>query len=410
MIKLPNLAHNLFPFEKLVTLILAQYFFVAYCVPQTIVYQNSRKFALIRGKKVLISPMFSNFMKLEEEAYSEEDAAWDVFVAEHPHGSILQTMDWARLKNRFGWTSQRVWLKQDGRFVAGAQILFRSVGLGMIKVGYIPHGPLVDWQNEEQVGLLLNQIDHACYQRGAGIVKIEPLIWQDETAVVEGWTAVSSQPNMAYADTIQPPRTVMVDLHPSEEEILAAMKSKTRYNIRLSARKGVTVRQGTVKDIRFFTQLAQITAQRDGFGLHSPEYYLTAFQFFEPDRAVLLIAEYEKRPLAAAMIFRLGETAAYLYGASGNEERQRMPAYAVQWAAIQWGKQRGCTQYDMWGIPDAEPEELEADFTKRTDGLWPVYRAKRGYGGRVVRTVGAVDRVYNPRTKKLYDWWRRRKN
>ena len=70
----------------------------------------------------------------------------------------------------------------------------------------------------------------------------------------------------------------------------------------------------------------------------------------------LFLAEYEGRPLAGVMVFVLGDTAAYLYGASSNEERQRMPTYAVQWAAMEWAKTQGCRRYDLWGVPDA-PEE-----------------------------------------------------
>ncbi len=189
---------------------------------------------------------------------------------------------------------------------------------------------------------------------------------------------------------------------------MAAMKSKTRYNIRLSARKDITVREGTAADIPAFINLMHVTGQRDNFGTHDPLYYRDAFNLFTPDQAVLLIAEYEERPLAAAFITAFGETATYLYGASGNEERNRMPAYAVQWAAIRWAKQKGCTQYDLWGIPDASQEELESQFTQRKDGLWPVYRAKRGYGGQIQRTVGAADRVYNQRLYRLYKWRRNR--
>ena len=86
-----------------------------------------------------------------------------------------------------------------------------------------------------------------------------------------------------------------------------------------------------------------------------------------------------------------------------------MPAYAVQWAAMRWAKEKGCTQYDLWGIPDAEEKQLEAEFTERKEGLWPVYRTKRGYGGQIQRTVGAADRVYNQRLSRLYNWWRNRR-
>ncbi len=352
--------------------------------------------------------MSANLFSLGEKPYTEEDAAWDDFVAAHPHGSILQTTNWARLKNRFGWTSERVWLKRDGQLFAGAQILYRSAALGIFKIGYIPHGPLLDWQDDEQIRVLFGQIDESAYKNGAGIMKLEPLLWQHEITA-ERWAEICQQSSLVLTeDTIQPPRTIIVDLRPDEDEILAAMKQKTRYNIRLAARKDVVVREGTGHDLNNFADLMKTTGQRDGFGTHDPEYYAAMYSLFAPDNAVLLIAEYEQKPLAAAMITAFGDTAVYLYGASSNEERNRMPAYAVQWAAMHWAKERGCTRYDLWGVPDAGEEELETQFTARRDGLWPVYRAKRGYGGRVQRTVGVVDRVYNDRLYKMYNWYRNR--
>ncbi len=354
--------------------------------------------------------MLDKWMELGEQPRTEEDDAWDDFVRSHPHGSLLQTTDWARLKNRFGWSSHRVWLKKEGQFVAGAQILYKSSLMGMVKVGYIPHGPLVDWNDDEQLEVLMNQIDQSAYERGAGLVKMEPLLWQHEPAA-ERWQTVCEQMDLRVsAETIQPPRTVMIDISPDEEQILANMKSKTRYNIRLAARKDVVVREGTRDDIPAFYNLMQTTGQRDSFGIHSLDYYRAAFELFAPDRAALLLAEYEGQPLAGIMVFAHGKTGSYLYGASSNVERKRMPAYAVQWAAIQWAKAHGCTQYDMWGIPDADEEELEAHFTERTDGLWPVYRTKRGYGGRVQRTVGPVDRVYNELLYRLFKKWRNRRS
>lgn len=352
--------------------------------------------------------MVTKMFEMGEQPYTESDAEWDDFVAHHPHGSILQATNWARLKNRFGWSSQRVWMRRDGRLVAGAQILFRSVAIGIVKLGYIPHGPLVDWSDDEQVEVLFNYLDQAAYQRGAGMLKIEPRIWQDQMPA-ETWRGVFSRHGcVASPDTIQPPRTILIDLKPSEDNILAAMKQKTRYNIRLAEKKGVTVRQGTLDDIPAFNRLMQLTARRDGFGVHQPEYYRTAYELFAPDQAALFMAEFEGKPLAGVMAFAWGRTAAYFYGASSDEERQRMPAYAAQWAAMRWAKRRGCTAYDMWGIPDAEESELEAGFTERQDGLWPVYRFKRGFGGEIIRTVGAADRVYNRTLHRLYQWRRSR--
>lgn len=352
--------------------------------------------------------MVSKIFDLGEQPYSEIDAEWDAFVAAHPRGSILQTTNWARLKSRFGWSSRRVWMRRDGRLVAGAQVLFRSVALGIVKLGYIPHGPLVDWHDAEQVEVLFNHIDQAAYERGAGMLKLEPRIWQDEMRIEE-WTALYGRHGCVPSpDTIQPPRTVTIDLTPAEDELLARMKQKTRYNIRLAEKKGVTVREGTADDLPAFIRLMQITGRRDQFGIHDPAYYRTAYELFAPRDAALWLAEFEGRPLAGVMVFASGRSAAYLYGASSDEERQRMPAYAAQWAAIRWAKARGCTTYDMWGIPDAGEEELEANFTERQDGLWPVYRFKRGFGGEIRRTVGAADRVYNPMLHRLYAWQRGR--
>lgn len=352
--------------------------------------------------------MFEKWFELAEQNYTAADAEWDDFVAAHPHGSLLQTTAWARLKNNFGWSSQRVWLRQGGQLQAGAQMLIKSVGFGLARVGYIPHGPLVNWQDTQQVRVLFDQLDMAAYQRRVGFVKLEPLLWQDEPAAAH-WDNVCQIYQLQTAvDTIQPPRTMLVDLRPSPDDILAAMKQKTRYNIRLAERKGVAVRLGTEADLPAFMQLMRITGERDGFGIHAPQYYRRAYEVFAPNDVALLLAEYEKRPLAAVMVFKNGPRAAYLYGASSSEERSRMPNYAVQWAAICWAKEHGCTTYDLWGVPDALLEELEAQFEQRSDGLWGVYRFKRGFGGLLRRTVGPADRVYNQRTHRLYQWRRNR--
>lgn len=350
--------------------------------------------------------MLEQFVELVEQPYSEEDAEWDAFVAQHAAGSLLQTTNWARLKSRFGWHSQRVWLRRDGQLVAGAQMLIRSAAMGLIRVAYIPHGPLVDWDDEEQLSVLLNQLDHAVYGERAGLLKMEPLLWQSLMSQAD-WQALCQREGcLPDTGTIQPPRTLIVDLTAPEEEILARMKQKTRYNIRLSAKKGITVRQGSAGDIPLFNQLMQVTGTRNTFGVHEPRYYQAAFELFSPNDVALWLAEYEEKPLAAIMVFVNGNRAAYLYGASGDEERQRMPTYAVQWAAMRWAKERGCHTYDLWGVPDFLEEELEAQFGDRNDGLWGVYRFKRGFGGQLERTVGTADRVYNKMVYRLYQWRR----
>jgi lipid II:glycine glycyltransferase (peptidoglycan interpeptide bridge formation enzyme) len=84
-----------------------------------------------------------------------------------------------------------------------------------------------------------------------------------------------------------------------------------------------------------------------------------------------------------------------------------MPNYLLQWEAIRWAKSQGCTEYDLWGVPDEDMDTLEANFTLRSDGLWGVYRFKRGFGGELKRSVGSWDRVYNPLLYRAYTLWQK---
>jgi peptidoglycan pentaglycine glycine transferase (the first glycine) len=327
---------------------------------------------------------------------------WDVFVAGHPAGHLLQTWAWGELKARFGWRALRLALVEAGSIVAGAQVLFRPVLPGF-SLAYVPKGPLVDWADTAQADALLAGLRAVCRARRSVFLKIEPHT-PDDVALRE---AIVRHGALVSEHTVQPPRTIVVDLGPAEENILAAMKQKTRYNVRLAARKGVTVRAGTVDDLPTFYRLSQITGQRDRFGVHSLDYFRAAFELVAPDCA-LLLAEVEGEPVAGVMVFVHGFTAYYLFGASSDAHREKMPAYLLQWEAMRWARARGCRRYDLWGIPDAGEATLEANFTtygEAATGLWGVYRFKRGFGGQVVRAAGAFDFVFNHVLYWAYRQW-----
>ena len=203
----------------------------------------------------------------------------------------------------------------------------------------------------------------------------------------------------------------MVPLDGSEEDLLARMNQKTRYNIRLSQKKDLTIEESD--DAAVFHQLMMATGDRDAFGVHSEAYYRKCLECFaEGKKGRILLVRYQGKPLAAIMLFIEGKRGYYLYGASSNEERNRMPNHLAQWTAMKICKEAGCTDYDLWGIPDETEETLEAQFQDRHDGLWPVYRFKRGFGGNVLRTMGSYDYVYAPllyRLVKFADGWRRKK-
>jgi lipid II:glycine glycyltransferase (peptidoglycan interpeptide bridge formation enzyme) len=248
---------------------------------------------------------------------------------------------------------------------------------------------------------LWRAIDGAARQHSAAFLKVEPCDWYALRPVLaERLVAHGFRPN---APTVQPPRTIVIDLAGSEDDILKRMNQSTRYKARLGPKKEVDVRCGTQADLGSFNALMATTGERGSFGVHSPAYYRRAFELFSPgDRCTLILASYQGQDLAGVMVFRHGTQAYYLYGASSNIERNRMPTFIAQWEAIRWAHDHGALCYDLWGIPDADESTLEADFEQRQDGLWGVYGFKRGWGGRIVRSVGAWDRVYLPPVYALY--------
>ncbi len=195
-------------------------------------------------------------------------------------------------------------------------------------------------------------------------------------------------------DQIQFRNTVELDLTRTEEDLLASMHSKTRYNIRLAGRKGITIRHGTPDDFPIIAEMYRETAVRDNFGIRPLAYYLDAWNsFYAAGMAQPLLAEFEGKPIAAVVLIRLGERTIYMYGASTNQERRRMPNYLLQWEAIRWAKAQGCTIYDFWGAPN--------EFVE-TDSMWGVWRFKKGFNGQVVRHIGAWDYVERPFQYWLY--------
>lgn len=306
-------------------------------------------------------------------------AEWQQFLLQFPESHILQTAQWGTLKEENGWTPYYV-VGND----TAALVLLKKIIFGF-NLAYIPKGPVGEnWQE------LWDYLDRFCKQHHVAFLKVEPDIWErDQDTVVAKLAGFRKSPHC-----VQPRQTVVLSLLGEEDEWLQRMKQKTRYNIRLAQKKDVQIRRDDRVDI--FNMLMHATGERDEFGIHADAYYRRAYDLFsKEDACALFTAYYRDEPLAGVMAFRRGKRAWYLYGASNEVERNRMPTYLVQWAAMQWAKQHACEEYDLWGIPDAPEDVLERDFTTRKDGLWGVYRFKRGFGGEIMRSVGAWDRVYN---------------
>ncbi|MFM8321731.1 MAG: lipid II:glycine glycyltransferase FemX [Chloroflexota bacterium] len=322
-------------------------------------------------------------------------AEWAAFLSRYPEAHLLQTPAWGELKAGFGW--QPVYLAAPAAnsqpATAGAQVLLRRLPLGLT-VAYIPKGPVGSPGDDAR---LWAEVDRLCRRRRAIFLKVEPDTWE------QGGEEDCHPPQgfQVSDEDIQPSRTLVIDLSGSEEQVLGRMKQKTRYNIRLALKKEIVVRPSA--DLDAFHRMMRVTGDRDAFGVHSLAYYQKAYDLFHPQGACdLLFAEYQGQPVAAVMVFARGARAWYFYGASTDEHRERMPTYLLQWEAMRWARARGCSSYDLWGVPDADEQALEAGFLERSGGLWGVYRFKRGFGGALERACGPWDRVYNPLLYRAY--------
>src|SRR5215212_1228454 len=219
---------------------------------------------------------------------------WNQLLSTHPNAHLLQTGEWGELKAAFGWKPLRI---VSGSI--GVQILFRRLPLS-ITVGYAPKANFDP--------SLWSEIDFVCKKNHAIFLKFEPDLWAGNE--VNSNVRITNHKLRISPHNIQPPRTIILDIQGSQEEILARMKQKTRYNIRLAEKKGVTVR--VWDDIDSFHKMMLLTGGRDGFGVHSLEYYKRAYQLLHSRQmGELLVAEYAGQPLAALFVARNGNRAYY---------------------------------------------------------------------------------------------------
>ena len=295
--------------------------------------------------------------------------------------------------------------------VAAALILKRQIisnaFAARLSLLYAPKGPVLDWTNESLRNRVLNDLQSLAKKQGAIFLKMDPDVVLgtgipngDGDVIDNGGQAVMSELERRgwrlSSDQIQFKNTVLIDLHPSEEEMLARMKQKTRYNIRLAEKKGVMVRIGTLEDLDMLYKMYAETSVRDGFVIRDNGYYQTVWKTFmssEEPTCEPLIADVDGEPVAGIFVFYFAGRAYYVYGMSRNAHREKMPTYLLQWEAMKRAKAKGCDVYDLWGAPDVFDE---------SDSMWGVYRFKEGLGGELVRTLGAWDFAPNPFWYKMY--------
>jgi lipid II:glycine glycyltransferase (peptidoglycan interpeptide bridge formation enzyme) len=324
------------------------------------------------------------------EAVAVHDrATWNQALLRLPQPHVLQSWEWGAFKSRHGWSATRWLLKDGGETPRAAALVLRRqlphLPLGLL---YVPKGPILDHADTQAWDAVLAHLEHLARQQRAILVKIDPDVGADETIVTDRLLDRRWRPS---PEQIQFRNTMILDLRQDEKTLLAAMKSKWRYNIRLAGRKGVTVSSGTDNDLPLLYDMYRETALRDRFVIRPVEYYRDAWSsFIQPGLAQPLIAHVDGDAVAMVILFRFGDRAWYMYGASRDLHRDKMPNHLLQWQAMRWAKSVGCILYDLWGAPDELVE---------SDSMWGVYRFKQGFGASLVRYIGAYD---YPRSRRWY--------
>src|SRR5271157_1323019 len=367
---------------------------------------------------------------------------WDQLIASLPNPHFLQTYEWSQVKSKYGWkpiylvwsgksfqsyTSEQLDLLDQSNNQAACLVLKRTVFsrgfANRLCVLYCPKGPLLNWNDESLRNRVLDDLQSFARKQGAIFLKIDPDVLMG-TGVPEsegaredngGQIVMSELKRRGWrysSDQIQFKNTILIDLSASQDEMLARMKQKTRYNIRLAEKKDVTVHIGTKDDLPMFYTMYAETSVRDGFVIRDEGYYQTVWESFMSSNVEKLessqastfrplniptcepiIAEVNGEVVAAIFVFYFAGRAYYVYGMSREAHREKMPNYLLQWEAMKRAESRGCSVYDLWGAPD--------EFNEN-DSLWGVFRFKEGLGGEVIRTLGAWDFAPNPLWYKMY--------
>ncbi|MFA6431810.1 MAG: peptidoglycan bridge formation glycyltransferase FemA/FemB family protein [Candidatus Margulisiibacteriota bacterium] len=316
-----------------------------------------------------------------------EKQKWNDFVAASPFSSVLQSYEWGELKSRFGWHPIRIALEDNNNnIVAGISLLKREIPFIRHSFLYAPRGPIVDLTNQDLVHELLEVVEKEAERNHALSLKIDPEIPESYRAgknILEPFGFIRS------AKQVQPRATMIVDIQPDLNLIMASFEEKTRYNIRLAEKKGVIVKEErSEKGIDLFYESYIETAKRDKFIIHPKTYYQRIREImFSAGLGTTFIAYKDDKAIAGVIIFAFGGKIWYMYGASSALFRNLMPNHLLHWEIIKWGKERGYKEYDLWGIP-ANPKEGHP--------LFGVYRFKKGFNGKLVKYIGAYDFPYSP--------------
>ena len=305
------------------------------------------------------------------------------FVGSRPMSQFLQSWQWGEFQAKVSGLVSRIGVLADNKLVASAKIITKDLPIGK-KYFYCARGPIIDFavSKKEATGLLFKRIKELAEEAGVMFLRFDPVQeLKDYSYKIKG------DEILVKTHDVQPAKTLVLDLHKAEAELLKQMHQKTRYNLNLAERKGVKIIEGDKARFEEFWTLLDQTSDRDKFRPHGRSYYKTMLELAD-NPVKLFFAEYKGRPIATALAAFFGDTAVYLHGGSANEDREAMAPYLLQWQAIKLAKANGQKYYDFHGIDEKK---------------WPgVTRFKKGFGGLELNYPGTFDLAYDQGWYSIY--------
>lgn len=317
----------------------------------------------------------------------EEIEEYDDFLKKHYRCHYAQSKKWADIKG--DWKNEIIVVRDEkGKIKGSLSILIRKIPYFKTTLMYAPRGPICNQNDEETFCELIKEADNLAKKYNAFILKMDPDILQTN----EDFKNISKRNGFKIAGKIknatrllQPRFVFRLNIKgKTEEEVFNSFHSKTRYNIRLATKKGITIREGTKEDLKTFKKIMDVTGERDGFYIRSKEYFELIYDNMMPNNIKLVFADYKGEAIACVMNILYGNKQWYLYGGSLNKHRNLMPNYLLQWEMIKRAIQDKCDIYDFRGICATDKEH-------KNEGL---YRFKKGFNAELVEFM-EIYKIYN---------------
>lgn len=294
---------------------------------------------------------------------------------------IIQSWEWGEFREKTGVDVVRIGHFDGTKLKKAYQLTFHKVPKLKYTIGYFPKGPMVDREMVEALRTI-------GAEKKAAFIKMEPNVTVDSSQLTVD--RLEKLGLVRAKKALFTKYNFVLDLTKSEEQLLAGMHPKTRYNIKVAQKKGVEVYDSVDEaDFEIYLKLYFDTTKRQKYFGHTPEYHRLVWKTLKDAKmARVLIGKYQKKPLVAWMLLNFGDTLYYPYGGSSTEYKDVMASNLVAWEAIKLGKKLELKSLDLWGALGLEPNTH--------DPWYGFHRFKAGYGARHVEYIGTFDLVLNP--------------